>query len=170
MGGEHARQRQQLVQEPSSGEKTCLLEKLAGVENEGEGVMRSSWSRREGDIAWGRDTGVGRSGSDPHKSSQDPQGFKPGRDRIGFACNSCHGLCVWHRNGFEGSGLEEGRPGGGPCRSLWCIGVFRKLLEREGRPWKTVRFRAKPWKDIKQLSASTSLVPDGDTRVPVLWL
>lgn len=62
--------------------------------------------------------------------------------------------------------MEEGRPGGGPCRSLWCISVFQKLLEREVRPLETVHFRAKPWKDIKQLSVSMAFVPDGDTRVP----
>lgn len=87
----------------------------------------------------------------------------------GFAC----GVGVaWRGPGWrkgdqvEGSRLEEGRPGGGPCRSLWCVNVFQKLLEREARPLETVHFRAKPWKDIKQLSVSLSLIPDGDTRVP----
>lgn len=109
---------------------------------------------------------VGRPGSDPHQSSRGPQGFEQRHDRIGFTFNTCHGLCMWRRSGLEGSRLEEGRPGGGPCRSLWCVNVFQKLLEREARPLETVHFRAKPWKDIKQLSVSLSLIPDGDTRVP----
>lgn len=36
-----------------------MLEKLAGGEDEGEGVMRSSWSGREGDVGRGLDAGSG---------------------------------------------------------------------------------------------------------------
>lgn len=44
--GEHARQRQRLVQEPSSGEIMFVGKTGWRGENEGESVMRSSWSGR----------------------------------------------------------------------------------------------------------------------------
>lgn len=75
-------------------------------------------------------------------------------------------------NDFEEVRLGREDQVGEPCRKkLWCVTVFQKLLEGEGKPLKTVHFRAKPWKDIKQLPVSMSLIPDGDTRhFPVLGL
>lgn len=53
--------------------KNMLVEKTGWrVENEGESVMRSSWRGREGEIAWGPDSGSGALRLRPPKSNRDP--------------------------------------------------------------------------------------------------
>lgn len=59
--------------------------------------------------------------------------------------------------------LEEGKPGRGHAEACGASPYFRNCWGGGGGGeglLKTVHFRAKPWRDLAQLSVSMSLIPD----------